>query len=232
MTTTLTTTAMPPARPFSPQECAALAKAGIINAGEQDDVLAGIRRFTVDEYLAMEVAGILHEDDRVELIDGEIIIMPPIGIRHTGGTDWTTTLLVPPLIGRATVQIAGPVRLNDRSMPEPDVALKRWTTPGSGPTGHATPEDVYLIIEFADSSLAFDRGPKLARYAAAGIPEVWVANLRAREVTAYAEPSGSEYASVRTYRAGESISPRAFPDVTLAVSDFMPPVGSDSEGTP
>ncbi len=215
---------MPPARSFSAEECAALARAGIIDAGEQAEALAGRRLFTVDEYLAMGVAGILHEDDRVELIDGVIIVMPPIGDRHVGGTDWTTTLLVPPLIGRATVQIAGPVRLNDRSMPEPDVALKRWTAPGSGPTGHATPEDVYLIIEFADTSLAFDQGPKLARYAADGIPEVWVANLRAREVTAYGEPSGSEYAGVRTYRVGESISPRAFPDVVLAVSDFMPPV--------
>jgi Uma2 family endonuclease len=85
------------------------------------------------------------------------------------------------------------------------------------------PEDVYLVIEFADSSLAYDQGAKLARYAAAGIPEVWVANLRAREVTAYADAAGSAYASVRTYRAGDSVSPKAFPDVTLAVADFMPP---------
>ena len=86
-----------------------------------------------------------------------------------------------------------------------------------------TPDDVYLVIEFADSSLAFDRGAKLARYAAAGIPEVWVANLRAREVTAYADPMGSKYAAVSVYEAGDSISPRAFPDVVLAVADFMPP---------
>ncbi len=222
-TTTLTMIGMPPARPFSPQECAALAQAGIIDASEQADMLAGRRRFNVDEYLAMEVAGILHEDDRVELIDGEIIIMPPIGDRHTDGTDWATTLLVPPLLGRATVQLGGPIYLNDRSAPQPDVALKRWNPPGSGATGRATPEDVFLVIEFADSSLAYDQGAKLARYAAAGIPEVWVANLRAREVIAYADPSGAEYAAVRTYRAGESISPRAFPDVVLAVSDFMPP---------
>ena len=222
-TTMLNMIGMPPARPFSPQECAALAQAGIIDASEQADVLAGRRRFTVDEYLAMAAAGILHEDDRVELIDGVIITMPPIGDRHTGGTDWATTLLVPPLIGRATVQLGGPVYLNDRNAPQPDVALKRWNAPGSGRLERATPERVYLVIEFADSSLAFDQGAKLARYAAAGIPEVWVANLRAREVTAYSDPSGSEYASVHTYGAGDSISPRAFPDVVLAVADFMPP---------
>lgn len=230
-TTTLTMTGMPPARAFSAEECAALSLAGIIVSGEEDYVLAGRRRFNVDEYLAMEVAGILHEDDRVELIDGEIIVMPPIGERHVGGTDWATTLLVPPLIGRATVQVAGPIYLNDRSMPEPDIALKRWTAPGSGATTHATPEDVFLIVEFADSSLSFDQGAKLERYAAAGIPEVWVANLRAREVTAYGEPSGSEYGNVHTYGVNDTISPRAFPDVALAVSDFMPPVGDDAEET-
>ena len=122
--------------------------------------------------------------------------------------------------------------MNDRSAPQPDVALVQWTAPGSGPLVRTTPDEVYLVIEFADSSLAYDRGAKLARYAVAGVPEVWVANLRAQEVTAYADPSGSEYAAVRTYRAGESISPRAFPDVILAVADFMPPAAESGDDTP
>ena len=227
-TTTLTMVGMPPARPFTPQECAALAQAGIIDANERADVLAGSRRFTVDEYLAMGEAGVLYKSDRVELIDGVIIVMPPIGDRHVVGRSWISTLLVPPLIGRATVQMVGPIYLNNNTAPDPDATLKRWSAPGSGATRRATPEDVYLVIEFADSSLAYDRGAKLARYAAAGIPEVWIANLRAREVTAYAEPSGAEYAAVRTYRVDESISPLAFPDVILAVADFMPPAGETS----
>ena len=227
-TTTLTMVGMPPARPFGPEECAALARAGIIDASEQADVLAGRRRFTVDEYLAMEVAGILYKSDRVELIDGVIIVMPPIGDRHVKGANWGTTLLLPPLLGRATVQVGGPIYLNDGTAPQPDIALVPWDLPGSGATGRATPDAVYLVIEFADSSLTYDQGAKLARYAAAGIPEVWVANLRAREVTSYAEPSGSEYAAVRVYGADDSISPRAFPDVVLAVSDFMPPAEPDS----
>ena len=156
--------------------------------------------------------------------------MPPIGDRHTRGTNWASTLFVPPLIGRATVQMVGPIYLNDNTAPEPDAVLKRWTEPGSGPVSRTMPEDVYLVIEFADTSLAYDRGAKLARYAAAGIPEVWVANLQAQEVTSYAEPNDAEYAAVRTYRAGESISPRAFPDLILAVSDFMPPAGPDVAG--
>ena len=225
-TTTLTMVGMPPARPFSPQECAALAQAGIIDAGEQADVLAGRRRFTVDEYLAMERADILHEDDRVELIDGEIIIMPPIGDPHEVSTDWLTRLLVPPLIGRAIVRVQGAIRLHDRSAPQPDIAALRERPLSE--VGPYFPPDVYLVIEVADSTLAYDRGAKLARYAAAGIPEVWIVNLRAQEVTSYAEPNGAEYAAVRTYQVGESISPRAFPDVVLAVSDFMPPVGGTS----
>ena len=221
-TTTLTMTGIPPARPFSPQECAALARAGIIHASEQADVLAGRRRFTVNEYLDMGVAGILHEDDRVELLDGAIIIMPPIGDPHEVSTDWLNRLLVPPLINRAIVRVQGAIRLSDCSAPQPDIAVLR-ERPLSEVRPYFPP-DVYLVIEVSDSTLAYDQGAKLARYAAAGIPEVWVANLRAREVTAYAAPSGSEYASVRTYRVGESISPQAFPDVVLAVADFMPPV--------
>ena len=225
-TTTLTTVGMPPARPFSWAECAALARAGIIDAREHADVLAGRRRFTADEYLAMEGAGILHEDDRIELIDGEIIIMPPIGDPHEVSTDWLTRLFVPPLIGRAIVRVQGAIRLNDRSAPQPDIAVLRERPLSE--VGPYFPPDVHLVIEVADSTLAYDRGAKLARYAAAGIPEVWIVNLRAQEVTSYAEPSGAEYAAVRTYRAGESISPRAFPDVVLAVSDFMPPAGETS----
>ena len=91
-------------------------------------------------------------------------------------------------------------------------------------TGRILPCRTYfLVIEIADSSLRYDSGPKLALYAAAGIPEVWIAGLRAREVIVHANPSGSEYTTVRTYRSGNSISPGAFPDVSLAVDDFLPP---------
>ena len=172
-------------------------------------------------------AGILHEDDRVELMDGKIIVMPPIGDPHEVGTDWLNRLLVPPLINRAMVRVQGAIRLNDRSAPQPDIAVLRERSLSE--VGPYFPPDVYLVIEVSDSTLAYDQGAKLARYAAVGIPEVWVANLRAREITAYAEPSGSKYASVRAYGVGESISPRAFPDVVLAVGDFMPPVGEDDE---
>ena len=226
---TTTTTHLPPMRPFTPQECEALVAAGIIADGEQANVLAGVRLFTVDEYLDMEKVGILHEDDHIELIDGKIIVMAPIGDSHVFGTDWLNMILAPLFVGLAMVRIGGPIYLNDRSAPQPDVAVVRMFH--TVEEAHSHPDDVYFVIEVADSSLPYDRGPKLARYAAAGIPEVWVANLRVREVTAYTDPSGSSYATVTTYHPGDSISPRAFPDVTLAVDEFMPPAtrGRDAQ---
>ena len=225
---TTAATQLPPARPFTPEECDVLATADIIAEGEQAAVLAGQRRFTVDECLAMLEAGVLHEDDRIELIDGELLIMAPIGEYHVGGNIWLNRLLIQVLGDRALVQSQCPIYLSGRSAPEPDIAVVRWRPITE--SSISFPPDVYLVVEIADSSLRYDSGPKLARYAAAGIPEVWIANLRAREVTAHANPSGSEYTSVRTYRSGDSISPGAFPDVSLAVDEFMPPApGPDVE---
>ncbi len=218
---TSVTIGLPAARPFTLEECAALAAAGIIGEGEQGDVLAGVRRFNVDEYLAMERAGILHEDDRVELMDGEILVMAPIGDSHESGTDWLNMRLAPALVGRAMVRVQGSIRLNSRSAPQPDVAVLRERP--FGEVGPYFPPDIYFVIEVAHSSLAYDRGLKLRRYAEAGIAEVWVANLRAREVTVYSGAAGSGYAAVRTYRAGDSIRLSAFPDVVLEVDGFMPP---------
>ena len=221
MTTTKTTTELPPMRPFTPQECRALTAAGIIAPGEQTAVLTGARLFNVDEYLAMEEAGILHEDDRIELMDGKIIIMAPIGEYHVGGTDWLNMLLAPALVGRAMVRVGGPIYLNDRSAPQPDFAVVKIRPITE--VGRSYPSDVYFVIEVADSSLPYDRGLKLARYAAAGIPEVWVANLRNRQVAAHTDPVGDQYTTTQIYHPGQTITPQAFPDIALPVNDFMPP---------
>ena len=225
---TTAATQLPSARPFTPEECAALVAADIIAEDEQAAVLAGKRRFTVDECLAMVSAGILHEDDRIELIDGVLIYMAPIGDYHDTGTDWLALQFFRAVGDRAMVRVQGSIRLNNMRAPQPDIAILR-----PRPLDDVRPyfpQDIFIVVEVADSSLRYDSGPKLARYAAAGIPEVWIANLRAREVIAHTNPSGSEYTSVRTYRPGESISPEAFPDVSLAVDDFMPPApGPDVE---
>ena len=225
---TTATTQFPVARPFTPEECAALVAAGVIAEGERAAVLAGKRLFSVAECWAMLEAEVLHEDDRVELIDGELLIMAPIGEYHVGGTIWLNQMLVQSLAGRALIQPQCPIYLSDRSAPEPDIAVVRWRPITE--SSLSFPSDVYLVIEIADSSLRYDSGPKLAMYAAAGIPEVWVANLRAREVMVFTDPSATGYATVHTYRAGDNISLGAFPDISLAVDDFMPPApGPDVE---
>ena len=226
---TTTRTELPPMRQFTADECHALVEAGIIAEGEQSAVLAGVRLFNVDEFIEMVRAGVLQKEDRLELIDGKIIIMPPIGIYHEFATDWFTMLLANALFGRAIVRVQGSIRLHNFSAPEPDVAVLRLRS--FDDIRPYYPDDIYFVIEVADSSLPYDSGPKLARYAAAGIPEVWIANLRIREVTVYADPSGDQYASVNVYRPGDSISPDAFPDIALAVAEFMPPPtrGRDAE---
>ena len=180
------------------------------------------RLFTVAEYMAMGEAGILGEDERIELLAGEIIKMAPIGNPHLFCTDALTMLLVPALVGRAVVRVQGSIQLDDYGAPEPDIVVLRPRPDYYA--GSAMPADVLLLIEVADSSLEYDRGFKLALYAAAGIPELWIANLRTGEVETCANPVGTEYTSVRTVSADGSISPQAFPDMTLELRQFMPPV--------
>ncbi len=217
----------PRTRPFTAEECRALAEAGVIAGSEQAGVLTGARLFTADEYAAMAEAGILGQDERLELMDGAIVVMAPINVPHMRGTDYSSQALILALGNRAMVRVQGSILLNNRAMPQPDVAVLRRRALDDMERDSAA--DVYWLIEFADSSLEYDLGVKLARYAESGIPEVWVANLRAREVLVHTEPSGSEYTAVRACRAGQSISPQAFPDVALAVDDFMPPATESRE---
>ena len=184
------------------------------------EVAPARRRFTVVEYFAMAEAGILHEDEHIELIDGEIIIMSPMGNPHRQSVNWVDLLLKEALGRRAMVQVQATIVLDDGTAPEPDIAVIRYRSINDLVT--VTPEEIYFLVEVADSSLEFDRETKLARYAAAGIPEVWIANLVDGQVEAYDDPMDGAYQNLRTAHRGESISPRAFPDVVLAVSDFLP----------
>ena len=177
------------------------------------------RLFTVEEYCAMAELGILEEGERVELLDGEIILMPPIGEPHEHSTDWLNRQMTYVLYDRALVRVQESIRLNDDSLPQSDIAVVRLRP------GHyrerPTPEDVILLIEVADTSLEFDREVKLARYAAAGIPEAWIVNLRMRQVEGHSDPVDGTYRSRRVVTAEGRISPLAFPDVSLAVADFL-----------
>ena len=180
------------------------------------------RRFTVAEYYAMAEAGILAPDERVELLNGEIIVMPPINEWHASRVGRLTNALPIHFQGQAIVWVQSPVRLNDGSEPQPDVMLLQWRDDFYG-GGHPGPSDVLLLIEVSDTTVDYDRSAKLAAYAAAGIPEVWIASRRDRRIESYADPTGDAYATVRYYEPGESISPQAFPDVVLQVDQIIPP---------
>lgn len=182
------------------------------------------RLFTVDECVAMEAAGILHEGEHIELLDGEIFHMAAMGDPHLFCTDRLTMLLAPALVSRALVRVQGSIRLNDYTAPEPDLSLLRFRDNYYAES--ATSDDVLLLIEVADTSLEFDLGPKAARYAAASIPELWVANLRARDVIVHTDPVDGAYTAIHTVPADGSITPQAFPDVTLSLRDFMPPANA------
>ncbi len=217
----MTTTRANAIRRFTTAETDAMIAAGIVPASERAAVDAG-RRFTVDEYLALAAAGILAKEERVELLDGEIIQMAPIGNRHRNSVNWLADMMRNNVGPRGMVQVQGSIQLDDASAPQPDVAIiRRGSINDIGPV---LPSDVYLLVEVADSSLEFDLGEKLARYAAAGIPEVWVANLRAGELVVNTDPDGAAYANVRVVPLDGTVSPRAFPDATLAVADFIPAV--------
>ena len=177
------------------------------------------RRFTVHEYYRLAEAGILTEDDRVELIEGEIVQLPPIGPRHAGELDDLMLLFVERLRGAARVRVQNPVRLSRRSEPEPDLALVRNESERgrSYRVDHPTAEDALLVVEVADSSLEYDLHTKAPMYARYGLPEVWIADLNHEQVLEFRDPGPDGYKTTRVVRRGESLNPLAFPSLTVSV---------------
>ncbi len=178
-------------------------------------------RFTVAEYYALADASILSENDRVELLDGDIIHMPPIGDWHAASVNRFNHLMLPSLQGRAVVIIQNPTRLSDVSEPQPDVMLARRRDDYYG-GGHPEPSDVLLLIEVSDTTLDYDRNTKLSAYARAGIQEVWIVSRQDRRIEAYTSPSEGTYSNVRRAGPNDTIAPQAFPDITLDVGPFFP----------
>lgn len=177
------------------------------------------RRFTLDEYLRMGEMGILSEDDRVELIDGEIIEMSPIGDQHVEAVKRCTIAFAGLMVaGRAQVSVQNPLRVDEYNDPEPDLTLVEITSRGA-----PRPADVLLLIEVADSSLEHDRRRKLPLYARAGVPETWLLDLQGEALEVHREPRSDGYALVRRCRSGERVSPLLLPDITIAVEDLLPP---------
>ena len=181
------------------------------------------RKFTVAEYYRMAEAGILKPDERVELIEGKIIVMPPIGPEHADDVNQFNAVFAAYAPGRFRISIQNPVHLGDGSEPQPDAAFLRLR-PGGYRTAHPTPADVLLIIEIADSSLEYDRQVKAHIYGRNNVPETWVKNLPEDCIERFTQPGPDGYAQHTVHHRGETLSPVSFPDLELAVEDLLPPL--------
>jgi Uma2 family endonuclease len=178
------------------------------------------RRFTVDDYHRMVEAGILSERERVELIDGEVVAMTPIGPRHNASVDRALRALVTSLGDEAIVRVQGSVRLDYYREPQPDLALLR---PRADFYASALPgpADILLIVEIAESSLDYDRDLKARVYADAGVREYWLVDLSDNVLSCYAKPLGSAYQRVRTYHRGQVVAPELLPEHPLPVDVWL-----------
>ncbi|MGH2351997.1 MAG: Uma2 family endonuclease [Chloroflexota bacterium] len=178
------------------------------------------RRFTVEEYYRMAEVGILTPDERLELLEGNIVRVIGNSSRHGAGVIRGNRLFSRSITDQALVSVRNPVRLDKYSEPEPDLALLRPRTDFYA-AAHPEPEDVLLVIEVADTSLFTDRQTKVPLYAVAGIPEAWLANLVERVLEVYRQPGRQGYQDVLRLRPSESVSPLAFPDLTISVADLL-----------
>ena len=182
-------------------------------------VIVERRTFTVDEYHQMAKSGILTEEDRVELINGEIIAMSPINSPHAGHVKRINALFTRLLGEQAVVSVQDPLAIPDLSEPEPDVMLLK-PRDDFYVDAHPHPSDVYLLVEVADSSLHLDREIKLPVYAQAQVAETWIVNLIDRQVEVYRSPVVKEYQEKTVVKRGEKITVPHFL-LTVAVNDLM-----------
>jgi Uma2 family endonuclease len=174
-------------------------------------------RLTRRDYYRLAEAGILNQGDRVELLEGQLVDMSPIRPRHAIVTDNLNELLVAGFADRARVRCQQPVVLDDGSEPQPDLALVRRPWRGY-PHAHPGPDDIFLLIEVADSSLDFDRTVKMELYARAAIREIWIIDLTTDLVLVHREPSGGGYLSVVPMVAPAGLDVEALPGPMVPIA--------------
>ena len=176
--------------------------------------------FTVEEYYRMAETGILIPQDWVELIDGEIVEMSPIGGRHLGCVNRINHTFIKAFANRAVVSVQNPLQLNNYTEPEPDIVLLKPRADfyaGKKPIA----EDAFLVVEVSDTTFRYDKNIKLPRYAAAGVPEVWIEHLDEEQLLVYRDPAGKAYTTSLTLRRGDSVFVAAFPDVVFKVEEVL-----------
>jgi len=175
-------------------------------------------RFSVDDFAKMLNAGILRAKDRVELIDGEVRRMSPIGTRHYAMVNFLNHKLVPMVGNAGIVSIQNPIQLDDYTEPQPDLVVMR-SRPNYYADSKILPSDILLVIEVADSSLRYDRYEKLPRYASAGIPEVWIVDIEddGYLIEQYSAPYAGNYSLKKDHGVGETIVSMSMPDTIRLV---------------
>ena len=177
------------------------------------------RLFTVQEYHLMGEAGILSEDDRVELIEGEIVQMAAIGTRHATCVRRLIRQFRQLPEESAILDVQNPIQLTERTEPQPDVVLLQFRL-DYYETAHPMPSEVLLLVEVSDSTIDFDRDVKVPNYARSDIQEVWLWDLEVNCLEVYRQPTANGYTSMQKFERGEMVSPLAFPEFEVSV-DFI-----------
>ena len=175
---------------------------------------------TTDQYHLMHEAGVFQDGDRLELVNGEIQTMSPIGRKHVACIIRLVKLFEKKLGDRVMVSAQNSVRLDNHAEPQPDIAILKWRDDFYH-EALPTPDDILLIIEVADSSLDYDRHVKAPLYAAAGIPEMWLFDVNKKIIEGYSQPSPNGYKLLRRYDEGDNLSILAFPDVTFNWNELL-----------
>ncbi len=178
------------------------------------------RRFTISEYHQMAEVGILTPSDRVELINGEILEMSPIGKRHAACVNRLNQLFSQTLGDRILMSVQNPILLNNLSEPQPDIALLQPRTDFYA-SGHPQPADIFLIVEVADSSINYDQEVKIPLYSASGITEVWLIDLNQNTLQVYQQPTPSNYQIIQQFQPENSLSSLAFPEINFRVDQMI-----------
>jgi Uma2 family endonuclease len=178
------------------------------------------RRFTADEYQRMGQAGILCSNDRVELIDGEVVAKGVIGSRHGASVDRATRAFVTTAGASAIVRVQGAVRLDLFNEPEPDLALLRSRADYYA-SGNPGPADILLLVEVAESSLAYDRDVKASMYARSGVPEYWLVDLNERVLLRFSAPERGVYSTLQKDGPGQRVAPGLLPACVVSTDDLF-----------
>ena len=176
--------------------------------------------FTAEEFERMGEAGIFRQDARLELIDGEIFEMSPIGNAHAACVKFLNRVLSRLFGGTFIIGVQDPIRLNDFSEPQPDISLMRWRDDDySG--GHPTPADVLLVIEVSDTTLEYDRQMKVPLYARAGIAEAWLVNIPEERMEIYSDPSGDSYRRAEVFARGSEARSHTIEGLSVSVGELL-----------